>query len=429
MLRDSTRCRLFFGVVAVSLLGAGLTAFNLSPLAGQPRWQNLQRYQKTIARDEFAQLLQTVYAPKGTDNLVQVDDRSARIVTDNEKHDALTLRFADQKPRKLPTSYWRTLDRVRGATPQRPLTNLRVALDPGHIGGEWAKMEERWFQVGMAPPVEEGEMTLRVAQLLAKKLKACGADVSFVRNQNRPATPLRPDDLREVARTVLTKAGVNDPVENYTDAADEQKEKSVRWQSELLFYRQSEIRYRARRVNEILQPDLVLCLHFNAEAWGDPKNPTLLDKNHFHILVNGSYSPEELAHDDVRYEALRRLLSRVYREELPLADSMAATFARETGLPPYEYTTDTVTKVGSSGYVYARNLLATRLFRCPVIYFEPYVMNSNEVFARVQAGEYEGERDFNGIQRKNIFQEYADGVADGLVEYCRAHRKGAALTR
>src|SRR5438874_5990192 len=77
-----------------------------------------------------------------------------------------------------------------------------------------------------------------------------------------------------------------------------------------------------------LQPDLVHCLHFNAEGWGDPKNPTLIDRNHFHVLVNGSYLPDEIAHDDERYEMIRRLLSRAYEEELPLADAMAATFAR-----------------------------------------------------------------------------------------------------
>jgi hypothetical protein len=120
---------------------------------------------------------------------------------------------------------------------------------------------------------------------------------------------------------------------------------------------------------------------------------------------------------------LRKLLGRTSDEELPLADKMAATFAQETGLPPYQYTKDTVGKVGASGYVYARNLLATRLFRCPVVYFEPYVMNSHEVFARVQAGDYDGTREINGMQRPSIYREYAKAVADGLEEYCRRVRK------
>jgi hypothetical protein len=44
-------------------------------------------------------------------------------------------------------------------------------------------------------------------------------------------------------------------------------------------------------------------------------------------------------------------------------------------------------------------------------------MNSNDVFARIQAGDYEGIRPINGVERKSIFREYADSVADGLVDY------------
>ena len=51
-------------------------------------------------------------------------------------------------------------------------------------------------------------------------------------------------------------------------------------------------------MNYRLQPDLVLCLHFNAEPWGDPNHPTLVTKNHLHLLVNGSYLPAELELDD-----------------------------------------------------------------------------------------------------------------------------------
>jgi len=177
-------------------------------------------------------------------------------------------------------------------------------------------------------------------------------------------------------------------------------------------------------VNFKLHPDLVLCLHLNAESWGDPNSPNLTDINHFHLLVNGSYLADELEFDDERFEMIRRLLSCAYDQELPLADTIAVAMAHATGLPPYQYpTTNSTTKVGSSGYVYARNLLATRLYRCPVVYCEPYVMNSKDAFARIQAGDYEGMRNVNGVDRKSIFREYADSVADGLVEYYSKGRR------
>jgi len=176
-------------------------------------------------------------------------------------------------------------------------------------------------------------------------------------------------------------------------------------------------------VNNKLHPDLVLCLHFNAEGWGDPANPTLTDINHLHLLVGGSYLEDELELDDQRFEMIRRLLSRAYDEELAVSDTVALSMAKATGLPPFQYpTTLTTTKVGSRGYVYTRNLLATRLYRCPVVYCEPYVMNSTDGFARIEAGDYDGTKEVNGINRKSIFREYADSVAEGLAEYYRNAR-------
>lgn len=396
-----------------------------NPLADRPDWKSLERFQKTITHDEFEQLLRSVYGTHGiSEDFIRVDPDAACILLDRDAQSWLTLRFAtsDKTRRPIPRP-WRPATSLPRGKKAGVLSGLKIALDPGHIGGAWAKMEERWFKSGDGAPVEEGEMTLKVAKRLADRLRVLGARVSFVREKTEPVTPYRPDDFKEAARAVLKASGTDNPPEDFQGRDDPAREQSVRWQSEILFYRTNEIRERARRVNSRLRPDIVLCLHFNAEAWGDERNPTLTDKNHLHLLVNGSYLPSELEFDDERFEMLQRLLSRVYDEEIKIADSAATALAKGTGLPPYQYTKDIVTKVGTSGYVYARNLVATRLYRCPVVYFEPYVMNSNEVFARIQAGDYEGMRAINGVERPSIYREYVDGVVAGLVEYYKAARK------
>jgi len=395
-------------------------ADNVSVLGSKPKWGVLEHYQETITRDEFAHLINDVYCTHGfAPDLIEVNTDTARILMNRESQSFFTLRFAKSDSSRDPVPrLWHAAKSLPSAKPDKPLSGLRIALDPGHLGGEWAKMEERWFQVGSTQPVQEGDLALKVARLLAARLRELGAKVSFVRNNNEPITPKRPDDFRELARKILIKNGVPQPRADVLDPNDPEKEQTIRWQSEILFYRYSEIRRRAALVNFKLHPDLVLCLHFNAEGWGDPNNPTLTDTNHFHLLVNGSFLQQELEYDDERFEMIRRLLSRAYDEELPLADAVATAMARETQLPPYQYpTTNSTTKVGASGYVYARNLLATRLYRCPVVYCEPYVMNSKDAFARIQAGDYDGTRNINGSERKSIFREYANSVADGLVEY------------
>ena len=400
-------------------------ADNISILGSKPKWQVLEHYQETITHDEFSRLIQDVYCTHGfAPDLIEINEKTARVLMNREKQNFFTLRFAeDEASRDTVPRLWRPAESLPPAKPEKPLSGLRIALDPGHLGGKWAKMEERWFQVGSSAAVQEGDLTLRVARLLAPRLRKLGARVFFIRN-SEPITAKRPDDFRELARKILIRNGVPQPLPDALDPNDPEKEQTIRWQSEILFYRYSEIRRRAALVNFKLHPDLVLCLHFNAEGWGDPNSPMLLNTNHLHLLVNGSYLQDELEFDDERFEMIRRLLSRVYDEELPLADTVATAMAKAMQLPPYEYpTTLTTTKVGTSGYVYARNLLATRIYRCPVVYCEPYVMNSNDAFARIQAGDYEGTRNVNGIERKSIFREYADSVADGLVEFYRAARE------
>jgi hypothetical protein len=347
----------------------------------------------------------------------------ARILKKDGTEDFFFLQFPKCPRDRLPLVHWGSApDKLPRATGDKPLAGFHIALDPGHLGGEWAKMEERWFKIGEAAPVREGDLTLRVAQMLKPRLESLGAKVSLVRNNSEPTTPYRPSDFEEIARRLLQEAGIADPRENFDGPADPEKEKTIAWQRELLFYRNSEIRRRASLVNYQLQPDLVLCLHFNAEPWGDPNDPTLSEKNHLHLLVNGSYLPNEIELDDERCEMLHKLLSRSFPEELAMAEAMATTMAKATGLPPYRYKTENVTSIGATGYVYARNLMATRLYRCPTVYLEPYVMNSEEVFERVKAGDYEGLKLIAGKKRQSIFREYVDGVVEGLMAYFKDTR-------
>jgi hypothetical protein len=409
----------FFAFSMFGLVPLVCFAQKVTPLSEPPSWERLNLFQQTITHDEFLALLDSVYAPDHGP-WFQITPYEATI-SENAR-DRFVLRFAEAPERRQPiTRYWKSVSDL-GADDQRPLTGLKIALDPGHLGGQWAKLEERWFQVGSSAPIAEGDLTLRVAQLLAPRLRNLGADVVFVRSTPGPVTNLRPPELKAQANASLLDRGVVNILPSYSGPTDPKRELSVDWEAERLFYRIGEIHARARVVNDQLKPDLVLCLHFNAEPWGNPSQPTLVKTNHFHLLVNGAYSPAELAYDDERLAMLIKLLNRVYPEELGCAESIGRSIAAVTGLPPYSYTTSNATRVGNTGYVWARNLLANRLYECPVIYIEPYVMNSEEVFARIQAREYEGLRNFGGVMRPNIYEEYVTGVVNGLAEYCRANR-------
>ena len=274
----------------------------LSLLAPPPDWPTLEVFQESITRDDFERLLTTVFtAGEAWRDFIEIDETEARVRTGNSPTDGtFHLRFARTSGERPSPRHWRTPSELGPATTDKPLTGLKIAIDPGHIGGEWAKMEERWMVVGDGTPVCEGDMTLHVANLLKPRLEALGATVSLVRDKPEPVTAIRPEDLLTLARE-----------SGGPDATPEETRKTA----ERLFYRTAEIHARAQRVNTTLKPDLVLCLHFNADPWGDANNPTLVNRTHLHLLLNGAYTDDEITLADQRFALLQKLLQRTHEEE------------------------------------------------------------------------------------------------------------------
>ena len=363
-------------------------------------------------------MLEEIYAPANAyTETITLDENHARINTQYGSSDMyFILRFAsdDSSGRAHPANYWRRRVSLPSAPEEKPLANLRIVLDPGHIGGEYAKMENRSFRIGESRPVREGDLTLNVAHRLKVRLEDLGAKVWLSRKTTAPTTEETPDSFKNNAERLLLKRSNSSSllvIPNESDANEVQR------LSELLFYRVSEIRTRADIINHQFQPDVVIALHFNAAPWPDKEKKTLVDINHLHVLVNGAYSAKELTYDDIRFQMLNKLLSGTAREEIALAREIISAMADKTKLPPYRYPGSNAVRVGDNPYVWARNLIANRLYECPVIFLEPYVMNSEEVFLRIQAGDYEGERFIAGSRRMSIFQEYVEGVITGLVNY------------
>jgi len=380
----------------------------LSTLGRAPDWKSLEAHQGSITRVEFERLLTTIFASgEGWREFMEIGKHEARIrTTDGANAEIFVLRFAKEDSVKKPALWWRVPKDLPPPPIGKPLDRLHIAIDPGHIGGAWARVEERWFDAGDGHAVCEGDLTLQVAKRLKPRLESLGARVSLVREKNEPVTPWRPEALIETARQASENPDTPDSPE------------TLRKLAERLFYRTAEIHARAELVNQSIKPDLVLCLHFNAEAWGDPNQPSLIDRSHFHILINGAYSDEELRMADHRFAMFDKLLSRSHEEEISIGIKVADVFARQSGLPPYAYPESSTNALPVNGqpYLWARNLLANRLYQCPVIFMEPYVMNSFTDHARIKLGDYDGTRDVNGTPRASIIREYADALAEGLKQ-------------
>lgn len=420
MLPLRRKLALLAALAVLALIGGGLwwnyrlpptpPPGSLSALAPPPDWSRLDPYQGMVTRADLELLLTTAFTTgQGWRESIRIDDTAATIDT-GEPPPRATYRLALRAsgPSPPPPRYWRAAAQLPPAPAGQPLAGARIAIDPGHIGGEWATIEERDLVVGNNPPVREGDLTLAVAKLLKPQLEALGATVLLVRKTTEPLTKLRPADLAAEAAATLPA----------------NRETRVEKLAARLFYRTAEIRARADLVNTTLKPDLVLCLHFNADAWGGPANPLMVDRSHLHLLVNGAYADAEVALADQRFALLHKLLQGTHDEEVRIASAVALSMAAATRLPPFKYPAAASTALPTPGepYVWARNLLANRLYECPVVYTEPYVMNSRTDYARILAGDYDGLRSIEGTPRRSIFREYADSLAAGLARHFNQHR-------
>ncbi|MEQ1750016.1 MAG: hypothetical protein ABL974_11370 [Prosthecobacter sp.] len=398
----------------------------VSPLGKAPDWSKLESFAKTITKEEFEKAWRQIYSEEnGLPPPFQIGDTALDVPTGNAIKPIFRLPFRDPKEPLTSASKpsWRRARDLAPLNDRPPLSDLHIAIDPGHIGGQWAAIEERLLSFKPGEAIREGDLSLMTAKVLKERLFKLGAVVSLVRETLEPVTPKRPADFEVEALKVLTGAGFPKPAISYQGLTGDAKLLTVQWQTEKLFYRVSEIHARAERVNQQIKPDMVLCLHFNAEAWGDATSPQFSTKNHLHVMINGCYAPVELEQQDVRYEMLSRLLNRVHEEELPLATSVAESMARATGLPAYIYTRPNARRAGTNPYVYARNLLANRLYECPVVYLEPFVMNHEETYRRLLAEHYLGRTLIGGKLTTSAIEDYVRGVVDGLLAYYKTNRQ------
>lgn len=378
----------------------------LSDLGAIPDWSLLEPYQHTISKERFEHELLNVYSvQKSWYPWVEVQEERALIRMDaKDASKVYTLHFAkDANVADVPR-YWRKKEEIDSDRTESPLSGVKIAIDPGHIGGDFAVIEERNFAYKETAPIQEGTSTMIVAKMLKQQLESLGATVFLTRQDNQPVSKHRSKDYIKYVQSKNSKLNILP------------SKKGIEHSSNLMFYRVGEIKQRARLVNNQFKPDLVVCLHFNATKW-DEKN--LIGEEHFHMILNGAYTKGEFANDDERFMLLRKILQGIHEEEAKLNASVARSFVVHTGLPPYQYDANSsrAVKINGNPYLWGRNLIANREFTCPVVYCEPYLMNAVDTHARISKGNTQELQYINGLLRPSIYEEYATSVAEGLVNY------------
>ncbi len=399
------------GGLLLSFLHAG----RLSPLSSEPDWKRLHDYQFTITRERFEFLLDHVFSvDRGMRAYLRISPESLTLFSDSSKTTPLfslffSNEFSSVRPNPQEIRY------PQNPLGDRPLQGLRICLDPGHIGGEFSKLEERFFKIEEATPVEEAKLNLMTCRLIESMLLLYGAEVVWTKQEELPVTKIRPEELHDEALQWIFDLGV----ERYLPVESE-----ILKRANMLFYRTAEIRARAERVQD-LKPDLTICIHYNAGDWGpNPLIPKLVEKSKLVLFITGGFMANELKYDDQKYDLMAQLLEQNFEQELGLSSKISDRMKEVFKMLPEQYKNwPAVIPMKEAPYVYARNLAANRWFRGPTLFVEGPYMNAKDAYERILAGDYEGQREIQGSMVSSIHHDFALSVVQGVLDYYRQLKK------
>lgn len=297
-----------------------------------------------------------------------------------------------------------------------PLSGIRIALDPGHLGGdmETAMMEGKFVRIentdGSITAFNEGNLAFNTAKILAKKLEAQGAKVFITKKkQGLSAFNITYDEwLKTSFLSELKKAFESEKISQQDyDLLKVSNDKKEIFE---LFFKRLDIEERARKINAF-RPDLCLIIHYNVDEenyFERDKELQLLKPtraNYGMVFMPGAFLKNELAQVEERIELMRMLLTNDLAASLRFNTFIMRSIIEKLQVPPISpdsemgYISRASVFTGIPG-VFSRNLALTRMVHAPVCYTEPLC----------QDNEIEYKRLADGSRTKEVAEAYFEGI-------------------
>lgn len=459
-------------IISISLLGmlsvegAAVKPTDLLQDPLPEEWQSLAAYSNALTRSNFEERLKTVFDPTGSlIPFLKIMDQEVQVFAQTnaatQTNPLVSISFAPRSgssllieqlstpaqvfpdftpsptpdtnsllskifsalvdPAALPISISQSTNQTT-KSPTLPLAGLRIAIDPADIGGAWGSMEDRSTLYPGFGRIQEGDLNLIVSQILSKRLRELGAEVFVTRENAEPSTTLTLKEVQQVVPQVLAYHR-NILSKTFRSRTENIRKSSPIYQrivAEVLLTKNLEARARAEKTRKAMKPDITIILQFDATGAKHRNNFPKINRNI--LFISGAYTAKEITSDPrQRLRLLTKLLQNVTPSEIRVAHAISKHLNETTGFPPVHYGNSWSTRsIANDPYVVARNLLLSREHDGPVVVTEPYFMNQEETLLRLLAGDYEGTQLIAGKPRISIYREYANAVADGLVE---AHGK------
>lgn len=284
----------------------------------------------------------------------------------------------------------------------KPLSAYRIAIDPGHLGGSYADLEERKVFIPYHPNLpsqelikfDEGTLNLMTAKVLRDLLQQSGMTVMLTKEQ----------------------AGQAVYSQTFETWQSTQPSRSLS-PSELFrkFYNSLDLRARAEKINAF-QPDLTIIIHYNAHEDVNPDTQTnrMGPYNYNMAFVGGSFCKNELKDEEGRYAFLRLLLTDDLDLSIQLSHQILQQFTTHLKVPlvkaedpvPYLRTVCLPIEEG----LYARNLVLTRCVKGPVCYGETLCQDQEQECLRLNQKDFAYEGLVGPKRVKEVAQAYFEGI-------------------
>jgi N-acetylmuramoyl-L-alanine amidase len=325
------------------------------------------------------------------------------------------------------------------------ISGLKVALDPGHLGGEWAEMEARYVKLRASQlptkiddktvaQFNEGAITFYTAQILSKMLKAQGASTLITRESiglNAAGDSFR--QWYQDKRGAGFLAAVKRWAEDYS--ADKRDEIRQYWLQQATeqkifekLYLKGDLNLRVNKINN-WAPHLTLIIHYNAGApapYRDSEGYNLTTSDNYNtVFIPGSFAEKELDDLPSRAEFVRLLVTPDIEDSRLLAHELISEMSVQLAVRPMTGNyLDRYTLPLEQG-VYARNLALTRLIHGPLAYGETLFQDNVEEAVRLLQALATIERDGldNVVPDNRIHQvamAYFKGIKNLLEKKCQA---------
>ncbi|MBM3893723.1 hypothetical protein FJ365_04985 [Candidatus Dependentiae bacterium] len=419
-----------------------IVSLSLTALCGQimePSYAPFEQYQHTVSYVQAKNLI---------DNYLRLDAEFDNYISLAPDHlDIFTSPATKQANEPEFTLFFGTQSspveqkKLQLFNPEQPLAGLRIALDPGHLGGNMAQLEERFIDIPVqngksACTFNEGTLTAATACYLRDMLVSLGAEVMLTKGKPGQAVyEVSFNDWCKQTFDIHTEADwataatqqklisflQSDAIPNIENRAARIAElvslssqaAATRLKQSLLrlCYNQLDLRARTAKIND-WQPDLTLALHYNAH--GPNSNYKTISANYNMTFIPGGIEGAALRNKTTRIALIRFLVTPIVEQSHVLSLCITQAMTEELGVKPLKtpYPNSRLVETG----VYARNLALLRNTESPMCYAESLVQNNHDEAVRLS----QKDDVIDGIIAPSRIKQVAKAYTNGICAYWEA---------